>query len=118
MLKKPAMADADATLEKLFTHMQKTNKTEFLVALPKGLACINAEMLAKIPKSTWRRTLVKKIAVKAHAIGAETEITSLLAKILGKEYSMLPVMRRGKLIGALQLGEINKRYQLEKLNKK
>jgi len=118
MLRNPAMANANTTLEKLFMRMQKTNMTEFLVALPKGYSCINAEMLSKIPKSAWRRTQIKKIAVKAAPIGAEAEITSVLAKILGKEYTMLPVMRKGKLIGALQLGEINRRYQLEKLNKK
>ncbi len=118
MLKKPAIAPAQMTLQDLFAHMRKTNKTEFLVKLPKGYACISAEMLSKIPKSAWRRAPVKKIAVKAPAISADAELTSVLAKILGKEYTTLPVMRNGKLIGALQLGEINRRYTLEKINKK
>ena len=118
MLKKPPIAPAQMNLQDLFVHMQKTNKTEFLVKAHNGYGVVNAEMLSKIPKSAWRRTLVKKIAVKAAPIGAEAEITSVLAKILGKEYSMLPVMRNGKLLGALQLGEINRRYQLEKINKK
>ncbi len=118
MNKKPEIANAQMNLRDLFAHMQRTNKTEFLVRLANGYACINAEMLAKIPKTEWRRTLVKKIAVKAPAISAEAEITSMLAKILGKEYTTLPVMRNGKLLGALQLGEINRRYQLEKISKK
>ncbi len=116
--RKPFIAKASLSVEKIAELMQKRNELYFLVQLEKNrFGAIDINSIAAVDRKKRGETTAGQACRKVRPVGENEESDEIAAKMLGKGIAILPVTRRGKFIGAIEARELRKRFELNKVLK-
>ncbi len=114
--KKPLVLKGGTKIERVAALMRQKKQLAFLVRLgKKEFAVIDINSVAAIDKSKWRSMTVREACKKVKAVKENAVASQVMTSLLGKGIAMLPVTRRGRLIGVIEAKELRKRYELNKV---
>ncbi len=113
--KKPLVLKGSTPLKTALKEMLQRKKTIALVKLRKEYGVLSAAQF--IEQREKLSEPVSKIAVKTEPVNYNESVSSVLERILSGNSVFIPVLKKGKLAGAINSEKLEKFLQLKRLEK-
>jgi len=113
--RKPLIIERDFSLREALEEMLHWKKTAALVELKKGHAVLTAAQIIESQADLERP--VESIAMEAEPIDLNAQASRLVELALSSRSELIPVTHKGKLSGAINVSELEKFFQLHRLEK-